>query len=132
MRKQRTCVIIDDEQRGREYLSGLLARHFPEIREEGQAVSVNESIALIDGTRPDVVFLDIELIGGTAFDVLDKIDTPPSVIIFTTALSNYRTETRRFSGARFLLKPISIADLRSALVSKEGADQGTRAQADAG
>lgn len=132
MRKQRTCVIIDDEQRGREYLSGLLARHFPEIREEGQAVSVNESIALIDGTRPDVVFLDIELIGGTAFDVLDKIDTPPSVIIFTTALSNYRNETRRFRGARFLLKPISMTDLRGALACSEHEEQGTSASPDAG
>ena len=111
----RTCVIIDDEKRGREFLSTILSRHFPEIREVGQAKSVDESVALIESTRPDILFLDIEIIGGTGFDVLESIRQESHLVVFITAYANYRKEADRYPNARFLLKPISIAVLREAL-----------------
>jgi two-component system, LytTR family, response regulator len=113
----RTCVIIDDEKRGREYLSNILSRHFPEIREVGQAKSVDEGIALIESAQPDIIFLDIEIIGGTGFDVLDRVQDGCFVVVFITAYANYRNETDRYPNARFLLKPIGIAGLKEALDS---------------
>jgi two-component system, LytTR family, response regulator len=111
----RTCVIIDDEKRGREFLSNILSRHFPEIKELGQAKSVAESITLIETTKPDIIFLDIEIIGGTGFDVLDRIAAGPAHIVFITAFANYRKESERYPNARFLLKPIGIPGLREVL-----------------
>jgi two-component system LytT family response regulator len=112
---QRTCVIIDDEQRGCETLSGILKRHFPELLEVGQAASVDDSVALIESTRPDIIFLDIEIIGGTGFDVLDRLDPSLPIIVITTAYSNYRQEATRYPNTWFLMKPIGISALRVAL-----------------
>lgn len=111
----RTAVIIDDEQRGRMFLSTILAKHFPGIEEVGQAKSVDESIALIEGTTPDIIFLDIEIIGGTGFDVLTRILAGRHLIVFISAYANYREEADRYPNSRFLLKPISIGMLREAL-----------------
>jgi two-component system LytT family response regulator len=111
----RTAVIIDDEQRGRTFLSTVLSKHFPEIKEVGQAKSVDESIALIDSTKPDIVFLDIEIIGGTGFEVLNRIAAGPYFVVFISAYANYREEADRYAHSRFLLKPISIGMLREAL-----------------
>lgn len=113
--RTRSCVIIDDEAHSRQFLSGLLARHFPQIREVGQAASVEESVKLIAATIPDILLLDIEIIGGSGFDVLDRIECHPISVIFVTAYSNYQNETARFPAGRLLLKPVSLAALREAL-----------------
>ena len=117
--KQRTCVIIDDELLARLTLSGILERHFPEIRELGHARTVEQSVALIQAMRPDIVFLDIELIGGTAFAVLDRIAERPFVVVFTTAFNTYGNEIARFPDAHVLLKPVRIGDLRNVLKASE-------------
>ena len=113
--RRRTCVIVDDEQRGRDSLSGILKRHFPELQEVGQAVSVDESVALIENIRPDLIFLDIEIIGGTGFDVLDRLGQSYPMIVITTAYASYREESESYPNTRFLMKPIGISALREAL-----------------
>ncbi len=122
--RQSTCVIVDDEQRARDTLSGILKRHFPELLEVGQAASVDESVALVKSTRPDIIFLDIEIVGGTGFDVLDKLDTSYPLTVITTAYSNYEAESLRYPNTWFLMKPISISALREVLrdvIGKAGA-----------
>lgn len=113
--RQRTCVIVDDEQRGRETLSGILKRYFPELHEIGQAVSVDESVALIENGRPDIIFLDVEIIGGTGFDLLDRLALSHPIIVITTAYANYQQEASRYPNTWFLMKPIAISALRAAL-----------------
>ncbi len=113
--RQRTCVIVDDEQRGRETLSGILKRHFPELQEVGQAVSVDESVTLIENAKPDIIFLDIEIIGGTGFDVLDRLDLSYPTVVITTAYASYQSEAARYPNTWFLMKPIGISALREVL-----------------
>ncbi len=115
--KTRTCVIIDDEERGRAYLCALLRRNFPDLLQVGQAVSVVESVALIARTNPDIAFLDVDIIGGTAFDVLERLDPKPFVIICSTSYNNPGSILPP-PGVAILLKPISIDALREVLQSK--------------
>ena len=111
----RSCVIVDDERRGREFLANILSSHFPEISLAGQAQSVEEAVALIASIKPDIVFLDIEIIGGTGFDVLDRIGDERQAIVFISAHAHYQEESARYPHAGFLLKPVSILDLRAVL-----------------
>ncbi len=109
------CVIVDDEEYARDMLKHLLEKYTPFAEVVAEAGSVNGAVEAIRTKSPDVVFLDIEIIGGTGFDVLDRISTGHFITVFTTAHENYREESGRYRNARFLLKPISIAVLGEAL-----------------
>ena len=93
-----------------------LNEEFPDLLHVGQAGSVDESVALITRTKPDIAFLDIDIIGGTAFDVLERLDVKPFVIIFTTVTNNPGTKLR-LPDVAVLLKPISIDALKKVLHS---------------
>ncbi len=64
---------------------------------------------------PDIVFLDIHIADGTAFDLQKeiKIDCP---IIYTTAFDQYAMDAFKTSGIDYLLKPIKKEDLQHAFL----------------
>jgi two-component system LytT family response regulator len=63
---------------------------------------------------PDILFLDIHLADGSAFDIFDrvKIDCP---VIFTTAFDEYALKAFKVNSIDYLLKPIDINSVRKAL-----------------
>jgi two-component system LytT family response regulator len=112
---RRRCVVVDDEPLARRCLVALLERHHPFITVAGECDSVEGAIVLIAGTRPDLVFLDIEIIGGSGFDVLDRFPDPFFDTIITTAYVAHRSTARPYPRTRFLLKPIDLLELRKAM-----------------
>ena len=91
----------------------MLAEH--EIIEvTGEAENVAQAAELINATKPDVLFLDIQLPGETGFDLLEKI-SPACKIIFVTAFDAYAIRAFEVNALDYLLKPINPARLTQAI-----------------
>ncbi len=112
------AVIIDDEEGARESLANILTKYFPEVSVLAKADSAKKGLEIILEHHPELVFLDIEMPNGNAFDLLsspvlgDKINFD---VIFITAFDHYAIRAIKFSALDYLLKPIDVDDLREAL-----------------
>jgi two-component system LytT family response regulator len=81
------ALIIDDERLARSGLRRLLKEH-PEVKVVGEAANPDEANRAIQKELPDLLFLDVEMPGGSGFDLLEKLEDVPAVI-FTTAYDEY-------------------------------------------
>jgi two-component system LytT family response regulator len=108
-------IIVEDEKYSRETLKNLLEEFCPEVKVAGMAESVDQAIPLIRNTKPDLVFLDIELQTGTGFDILAQLQDMAFEVIFTTAFEQYAIKAIKFSSLDYLLKPIDLEELKSAI-----------------
>lgn len=115
MEKTYRVLIIDDEEGARESLRNILNRYFQDLEVVGTAHSAESGIEAINKFTPDLVFLDIEMPFGTAFDLLSKFDSIDFELIFVTAYDHYAIKAIKFSALDYLLKPVDIDDLREAL-----------------
>jgi two-component system LytT family response regulator len=107
------ALIVDDEPLARRELRRLLAA-FPRIQIVGEASDIEDARAHIESLAPDLVFLDVQMPGGTGFDLLAKLDHLPR-IIFTTAYDHYAVKAFDVSALDYLLKPIEPERLAAAL-----------------
>jgi two-component system, LytTR family, response regulator len=106
-------LIVDDEPLARRELRRLLAAH-PSIQIVGEAGDIDEAQERIESLAPGVVFLDIQMPGGTGFDLLAKLDRIPR-IIFTSAYDSYAVKAFDVNALDYLLKPIEPERLAAAL-----------------
>jgi len=106
-------LIIDDEPLARERLQRQLKSH-SRIQVVAECGSVAEACERIDRNQPDLVFLDIRLGDGDAFDILRQIHHIPHVI-FTTAYSDYAHRAFEYKAVDYLMKPIEDARLADAI-----------------
>jgi two-component system LytT family response regulator len=113
------AVLIDDEAPARRELRGLLAE-FPWIEIVGEAANIVQAASTIEATNPELLFLDIQMPGGSGFDLLTRLDHLPKVI-FTTAHDEHAVRAFEINALDYLLKPIHPARLAAALarVSRE-------------
>lgn len=110
MKTKIQACIIDDEQDGRDYIALLLDNEFTDIHTAFQASSVEEAYIYLSKNTPDIIFLDVQLKDGTAFDLLSKFREIDSRIIFITAYENFAIQAIKSSAADYLLKPIRKMD----------------------
>jgi two-component system, LytTR family, response regulator len=97
-------LIVDDEPLARRELRRLLDS-FPMIQIVGEAMNIDEARSSIEELSPEVVFLDIQMPGGTGFDLLTQLDRVPR-IVFTTAYDQYAVKAFEVNALDYLLKPI--------------------------
>ncbi|MCW3072616.1 MAG: hypothetical protein JWO44_2506 [Bacteroidetes bacterium] len=109
------AVIVDDEEFGRSVLSNLIRKYCPEITIVGSAGSLKEAKKVIEDVNPSLVFLDIEMPGGSGFELLEKLNDPSFAVIFTTAYDQYAVKAFKYSAIDYLLKPINIEELTNAV-----------------
>lgn len=114
------AIIVDDERKSREVLVKLIEELGEEITIINQADSVDEGFEVINKGKPDVVFLDVEMLDGTGFNLLEKISEISFKVIFTTAYDKYAIKAFRYSALDFLLKPINIDELEDAIKKARG------------
>lgn len=108
-------IIIEDEPRNLHLLQNLIAEYCPTLQVMASATSVTDAIEVIHTYQPQLIFFDIKIIGGTAFDVIEKCNPSAFKIIFTTAFEQYALQAIKLSALDFLLKPISISELIKAV-----------------
>lgn len=99
-------LIIEDEEKIRALLIKKVESLLESATVVGEAGSVDEGIAKIKELNPEIVFLDINLIEGSGFDILDAFPNPDFEVIFITAYDQYAIEAFRFSAIDYLLKPV--------------------------
>ncbi|MNK01080.1 Transcriptional regulatory protein YehT [compost metagenome] len=104
-------VIVEDETAAREVLRSYLTKYCPQIEIVGEAQNSREAIPLLHELEPQLVFLDVEMPFGNAFDVLEACSDLSFETIFVTAFSDYSLKALNRSAAYYLLKPISIEEL---------------------
>jgi two-component system LytT family response regulator len=104
-------IIVEDEASAREALKSYLAKYCPQVEVIGEAHNAKEAIPLLHELQPQLVFLDVEMPFGNAFDVLDHCKDIYFETIFVTAYSEYSLRALNQSASYYLLKPISIEEL---------------------
>lgn len=104
-------VIVEDEPAAREALKNYLSKYCPQIEVTGEAQNCKEAIPLLHELQPQLVFLDVEMPFGNAFDVLEGCRDLYFETIFVTAFSEYSLRALNQSAAYYLLKPVSIEEL---------------------
>ncbi len=110
-------LIVDDERLARAELRRLLAPHAT-VEVAGEAANIEDAQRLIEAQRPDLVFLDVQMPGGSGFDLLAALDAAPEVI-FTTAFDAYALKAFEVNALDYLQKPIEPARLAAALARAE-------------
>jgi two-component system LytT family response regulator len=109
------CIIVDDELGNVEVLENMLANFCTGITVIGTASNAEEAYSLIREKKPDLVFLDIEMPGKNAFDLIESLSPISFEIIFVTAFEQYATRAFRYSALDYLLKPVGITELNEAV-----------------
>jgi two-component system, LytTR family, response regulator len=109
------ALVVDDEVLARRNLTVLLQRD-PDVGSVAECASGSEAIEEIRKSKPDVVFLDVQMPECGGFDVLELLgaDLPP-VIIFVTAYDEYALRAFEAGALDYLLKPFDDARFGRAL-----------------
>src|ERR1700704_5081823 len=109
------ALVVDDEPLARSNLTVLLRRE-PEIELVRECGSGMEALAEIRGSKPDLVFLDVQMPECDGFDVLEMLggELPPAVV-FVTAYDQYALKAFEAGGVAYLFKPFDNARFDLAL-----------------
>lgn len=105
------CVLVDDEPLACERLAALLADADTPIAVVGTAHSGQAAIPLIYETRPDVIFLDVQMPVLDGFDVVELLAPPRPHIVFVTAYDAYALRAFDVHALDYLTKPVRLARL---------------------
>lgn len=81
----------------------------------GTANNLEEGVELIKKTKPDLIFLDIEMPGKNGLAIYDYFEKPDFKIIFMTAYQQYAIDALKKSASDYLLKPLNIVELKDSL-----------------
>jgi len=108
-------IIVEDEETSRKILKNYLNKYCPNVEVLGEAANVEEALVLIRNTELDLVFLDVEMPYGNAFDLLDKVGDINFETVFVTAYNHYAIEALNAHASYYLMKPISIDELIKAV-----------------
>jgi len=109
------AIIVEDEKTSREILKNYLKKYCPNVSVLGEAENVDEALILIRNNELDLVFLDVEMPYGNAFDLLEKVGDINFETVFVTAYNHYALEALNTHASYYLMKPISIDELIKAV-----------------
>lgn len=109
------AVIVDDEEASRDTLKNYLGKYCSHVEVLALADSVKSGIEAIHKHQPDIVFLDVEMPYGNAFDLLEQVKDARFETVFVTAFSHYAMKALNLSASYYLLKPIEIDELINAV-----------------
>ncbi|MFD2564116.1 LytR/AlgR family response regulator transcription factor [Aquimarina rubra] len=110
-----TAIVVDDEVNSREILKNYLNKYCPTVKVIGEAASVPETLKLLESNNPDLLFLDVEMPYGNAFDLLEQVPDRTFETVFVTAYDHYAVDALNAQATYYLLKPIAIDNLIKAV-----------------
>lgn len=110
------ALVVDDEEFARKNLTMMLEEYCPQIEVIGQASRKEQAKAIIESSHPDVVFLDIRMPSGAeGFELLEEIENKDFLVVFVTAFKDYAIRAFNASAVYYILKPIDIEELKTAV-----------------
>jgi two-component system LytT family response regulator len=108
-------LIVDDEISNQQNLQQLLQTYAADVEVCAVTENVDEALKAVKLHQPELVFLDIQLHGQSGFELLKQLDTINFEIIFVTAYDQYGIQAVKFAALDYLLKPIDIDELVTAV-----------------
>jgi two-component system LytT family response regulator len=109
------ALIVEDKEYIRKGLLSLLELLDSKVEVIGECESVKDAVIVANTCKPELVFLDINLTDGTAFDFLAQTENLDVKIIFITAYEEYALQALKIGAVDYLLKPVDIDELQIAL-----------------
>ncbi len=110
------AILIDDEPAANAELKKILRSAHPEIRVVGEATNIHEGLLKIKQLTPDILFLDIEMPGGTGFDLIRQLGKGPRPeIIFITSHNEFAFQAFSCAVLDYVLKPVEPDALATAI-----------------
>ncbi|GAA0717298.1 LytTR family DNA-binding domain-containing protein [Aquimarina litoralis] len=110
-----TAIVVDDEANSRAILKNYLQKYCPTVQVLGEAASVQETLKILETENPDLLFLDVEMPYGNAFDLLEQVPDRTFETVFVTAYDHYAVDALNAQATYYLLKPIAIDNLIKAV-----------------
>ena len=107
--------IIDDEYDNREIFSFIIKNQKGDYNIVGEASNLQQGIKLIRETKPDLIFLDIEMPDGSGFDLLYDLGEDKPEVIFCTAYNQFALKAIECSALAYILKPLTVEMVSEAL-----------------
>lgn len=126
------AIIVDDEVSCTDILRWQLETYCKQVDIIGEYNSSREALLHIREQRPDLVFLDIEMPGMNAFEMLNQLRPINFDIIFITAYNQFALQAFRENAIDYLLKPIERQELVTAVdkvLHKHNTDSGEKMEA---
>jgi two-component system LytT family response regulator len=114
MQKYR-AVIIDDEEDSRSNTRNMIEKYCPELEIVGEAENGPDGKLKIQELKPHVVLLDINMPGMNGFQMLEGIYNRDFCVIFLTAYSEHGINAVKAGATDYLLKPLMLSELQSAI-----------------
>jgi len=124
------CVIVEDEVAGQFLLQRKIKKHYPSCNIEAVIDNTDEAVKYLNNHSVDLVFMDVQIKGGTGLDILNKIDNPTFETVFITAYADYAIQALNKNASYYLLKPIRDEDFIEGMdhvlekIQKEKGDTG--------
>jgi two-component system LytT family response regulator len=110
-----SAVIVDDEPAGREAVAALLAGE-PRIEVVAEATNGRDAVDIVRATKPDLVFLDIQMPDRDGFGVIDALGQDvPRGIVFVTAHDEHALRAFEVHALDYVLKPFGRPRFRAAV-----------------
>jgi two-component system LytT family response regulator len=110
------AIIVEDKEYIRKALLNLLELIDTDVQVVGECESVKDAVIVANACKPELIFLDINLTDGNAFDFLDQTENLNFKIIFITAYEEFALKALKIGAVDYLLKPVDIDDLQAALL----------------
>jgi two-component system LytT family response regulator len=122
------ALIVDDERLARQKVRTFLESR-PDVTLAGEAANVAEAIAIVERERPDLLLLDIQMPGGSGFDVIEAFPqgyTP--AVVFVTAHDDHAVHAFEVAAVDYVLKPFDRRRFDEAIDrARKNAPRDTRA-----
>lgn len=110
-----TALLLDDESRARRSLRTLLEEFCADVTVVAAVGSVAEAVEYLAAHRVDVVFLDVSMPEEDGFALAKRPEFADLNVVFVTAHADFALEAFRVNAVDYLLKPVNIEDLRTAV-----------------
>jgi len=107
--------LVEDEETSRETLRNYINKYCENVEIIDECSNIKEGKKAIEEMAPDLVFLDVEMPFGNAFDLLEQLEVINFETVFVTAYSQYALKALNYSASYYILKPIDIDELESSI-----------------
>lgn len=111
-------LIVEDEPIAAKQLKKLIREFDSDFEICGITDSISETVEILEKTKPDLIFMDIQLADGLSFEIFKQIEISTPVI-FTTAFDKYAVDAFKVNSIDYLLKPITSESVKNAFANYE-------------
>jgi DNA-binding LytR/AlgR family response regulator len=120
-----SVLVVDDEPLARRRLTRLLAK-MDWIDHVAEAGDVAQACERANQHRPDILLLDIQMPGGTGFEVLERLTDAPLAVVFVTAFGHHALRAFEANAVDYVTKPIEPGRFEVAMLRARDAASSSR------